>query len=107
MRYRDQEIANTAAQYDRARDLPRILGATAEDLADASIEGQRQRVIRLLRLARNSARSGRAGHWSYDPHRHVAILGALRAEQAELIARNCGECHEAATPIRPRTAIST
>ncbi len=107
MRCRNQAIADAAAHYDRGRDLPKILGATAEEFADVSIKDQRNRVGRLLRLARNSARSGRAGHWSFDPKRHVAILGALRAEQAELDARTGRARHESASPSCARTAIST
>ena len=106
-RYREQAIADAAAQYDRARDLPKLLRATVEELDDTSIKGQRNRVARLLRLARNAARSGRAGHWTYDPHRHVAILGALKAEQAELDARTVWAHDEVAPPVYARTPIST
>ena len=106
-RYREQAIADAAAEYDRTRDLPKLLRATVEELDDTSIKGQRNRVARLLRLARNAARSGRAGHWTYDPHRHVAILGALKAEQAELDARTIRAHDEVAPPFYARTPIST
>ncbi|MEM7398575.1 MAG: DUF6477 family protein [Pseudomonadota bacterium] len=105
--YREQAIADAAAQYDRQRDLPRLLRATVEELDDTSIKGQRNRVARLLRLARNAARSGRAGHWTYDPHHHVSILGALKAEQAELDARTVRTHDEVAPPVYARTPIST
>ncbi len=89
-RYRDRAVANAAAQYDRIRHLPKILNMSRDELAALSVEGRRRLVARLTRLARNSARAGRSGHWSYDPNRHIAILGALRAERQALAAQMDG-----------------
>ncbi|WP_172653357.1 DUF6477 family protein [Methyloceanibacter caenitepidi] len=82
--YRDRAIANAAARYDRRRHLPKILGTAPQDLVDFSVKGTRALIAGLTRLARNSARAGSAGHWSYDPNNHIEILGALRAERARL-----------------------
>ena len=97
-RYRDREIANAAARYDRMRHLPKLVSTTPQELADLSIEGRRMLIARLARLAGNSARAGKVGHWSYDPNRHIAILGALRAERTALAAQPDGARDEATGP---------
>ena len=106
-RYRDRAISSAAAPYDRARDLPKILGATPRELADLSTTGRRRLIARLTRLARQSARAGRCGHWAYDPNRHIAILGALQAERAQLAARMDGARDEATGQAGAPTGIST
>ena len=105
--WRNRAIAKTAAQYDRRRDLPKILSISPEELADKSAEGRRGLIARLLRLAHNSARAGRTGHWSYDPNRHIAILGALHAERDELTALTREGCNETAPSILARPGVST
>lgn len=97
-RYRDRAIANAAARYDRMRHLPKLVSTTPQELADLSIEGRRMLIARLARLAGNSARAGKVGHWSYDPNRHIAILGALRAERTALAAQPDGARDEATGP---------
>jgi hypothetical protein len=106
-RYRDRAIANAAAAYDRMRHLPQILGTTPQELADLSVRGRRALIARLIRLARNSAGAGRAGHWSYDPNRHIAILGALQAERAGLAAFLRGTGRKRGTPLRKPDRVST
>jgi hypothetical protein len=106
-RYRDRAIANAAAAYDRMRHLPQILGTTPRELADLSVRGRRALIARLIRLARNSAGAGRAGHWSYDPNRHIAILGALQAERAGLAAFLRGRGGKRGTPLRKPDRVST
>lgn len=88
--YRTCAIAATATHYTRATHLRKLLAVTPEEIADGSAQGRRKVIARLLRLARNSARAGQRGHWSYDPNRHIAILGALQAERALLTALKSG-----------------
>ena len=106
-RYRDRAIANAAAAYDRMRHLPQIFGTTPQELADLSVRGRRALIARLIRLARNSAHAGRAGHWSYDPNRHIAIQGALKAERTGLAALICGAGCKRGTPLRKPDRVST
>lgn len=66
--------------YDRRRILPRLIALDPADLdregaqLDATI---RERLARALRAER---RSGRAGSWTYDLNRHLALLQAIAAE---------------------------
>lgn len=64
--------------YERHRDLPRLVPTFAFQ-ADApprsAIVGQ------LARKLRAERRRGRAGHWSYDLNRHIALWQALLAER--------------------------
>ena len=72
-----------AILYDRRRDLARLihldpfkpLPDTAET-TDAILAGLR----RALRAERNR---GRAGHWTYDLNRHIALRQAYAAETSE------------------------
>jgi hypothetical protein len=79
-------VAGGAAEYDRGRSLPRLIGwdpfAPASD-SDASGRTIRARLTCALRAER---RRGRAGHWAYDLNRHLALLQALEGE-AELLRR--------------------
>ncbi|WP_208430458.1 DUF6477 family protein [Methyloceanibacter sp. wino2] len=106
-RYRDRAIANATARYDRIRHLPKLLGTTPQELADFSIEGRRILIARLTRLARNSARAGRAGHWTYDPNRHITILAALQAERLALAAQPDSARGEPTGPAGAPFGIST
>jgi hypothetical protein len=41
-------------------------------------------LIRLARGLRSERRLGRAGHWTYDVNRHIALAQAFRAERLAL-----------------------
>jgi uncharacterized protein DUF6477 len=70
--------------YLRARDLPRLIALWPEELADKTPEGG-LRILSKLRFAlRAERRRGRAGHWSYELNRHLALLSAYKGELAEL-----------------------
>jgi hypothetical protein len=66
--------------YDRRRDLARLIHLDpfralpdTSDTTDAILAGLR----RALRAERNR---GRAGHWTYDLNRHIALRQAYAAE---------------------------
>lgn len=70
--------------YDRNAQLPKLIGLWPHELSDCSEAGT-ERVIALLRKALRSERQrGQAGHWTYDVSRHMALVEALREEQARL-----------------------
>ncbi|MDJ0931795.1 hypothetical protein [Breoghania sp.] len=46
--------------------------------------GQSSLVSRLAKALRGERRHGRAGHWTYDLNRHIALMQAYRAERALL-----------------------
>lgn len=85
-------VSAGAAEYDRRRSLPRLIGwdpfAPASD-SDALDRTIRARLTRALRAER---RRGRAGHWAYDLNRHLALLQALEGE-AELLRRRSPAAH--------------
>jgi hypothetical protein len=71
-----------AILYDRRRDLARLIHLDpfkalpdTDETADAILAGLR----RALRTERNR---GRAGHWTYDLNRHIALRQAYAAEVA-------------------------
>ena len=74
------------ADYNRGRDLPRLLAMWPEDLADISLEGRTALVRRLASVLRRERQRGLAGDWTYDLARHRQLLIAHRAEQAALLA---------------------
>ena len=70
------------AGYQRARTLPRLIAIEPRELdipGPALDEAIRTRLERALRAERGR---GRAGHWTYDLNRHLALLQALSAEEA-------------------------
>ncbi|MCB1489479.1 MAG: hypothetical protein KDJ88_18725 [Bauldia sp.] len=70
--------------YQRERHLPRLAPVTARQLADDAPETQRYIVARLVRALRAERSRGRAGHWTYDLNRHIALKQALAAERRRL-----------------------
>lgn len=73
-----------AALYDRARHLPWLARATPEEIASHDPEIAYAIVMRLARALRAERRRGRAGHWTYDMNRHIALMHALAAETSRL-----------------------
>lgn len=70
--------------FDREAELPRLIGVWPSELRTESLDAA-ARIVALLRKAIRSERQrGRAGHWTYDLNRHLALAEALRAEQARL-----------------------
>ena len=68
--------------YDRVRHLPRILAVGPAEIEDLSQAGRRAIVAKLARALRAERSRGRAGHWTYDLNRHIALSQAYAAETA-------------------------
>jgi hypothetical protein len=76
-----ERMADAAGRvYRRARDLPSLLPLWPHELADESAEGRLSVLAKLRRALRAERRRARAGHWSYDLNRHLALLGAYKGE---------------------------
>ena len=85
-------IAASAAGYSRARDLPKLLALSPDQIEDDGASATERIVAKLSARARAQAVLGRRRHWSYDLNRHLALLAALRAERAHLAhLRNAAE----------------
>jgi hypothetical protein len=77
-------VAVGAVQYDRAQHLSRVLPVGPDEIADISASGRRAILKRLARALRAERNRGRAGHWTYDLNRHIALAQAYAAESAAL-----------------------
>jgi hypothetical protein len=77
----DSLVARGIEPYDRTRHLPRVLPVDAAELTDASHEGRRRTLARLARALRAERNRGRAGHWTYDLNRHIALAQAYESER--------------------------
>ena len=77
----DSLVAAGSAHYDRARHLPRVLPMDPLVLADDSAGGRVRTLARLARALRAERNRGRAGHWTYDLNRHIALAEAYTAER--------------------------
>jgi hypothetical protein len=74
-------VTNAGADvYDRSRHLARVLPVGPAEIADESISARRRIVARLARALRAERNRGRAGHWTYDLNRHIALRQAYLAE---------------------------
>ncbi len=71
-----------AANYLRARDLPRLLPLWPHEIEIASIAEHARLLARIRRALRMERQRGIAGHWTYDLARHAQLLSAYRAETA-------------------------
>lgn len=90
----EQGIEREADAYIRQRDLidKKLLALWPKEASNYSIPGTEQIIFRIqsalratYRLAINGDASGNERpHWSYDVNRHMALLTALRGEQARL-----------------------
>ncbi len=80
-------VAEAGARcYDRARDLPCLIALWPHELADLSPQGALRILSKLRAALRAERRRGRAGHWSYELNRHLALLSAYKGEIALLRA---------------------
>ena len=73
------------APYDRQLYLPRVLAIGPDEIADPGEEAARRLVRRLAGALRSERARGRAGHWTYDLNRHVALIRAYKAERRRLL----------------------
>jgi hypothetical protein len=70
--------------FDREAELPRLIGVWPSELRTGSLDAAARIVALLRRAIRSERQRGRAGHWTYDLNRHLALAEALKAEQARL-----------------------
>jgi hypothetical protein len=80
----DAVVAGGAAAYERSRVLPRLLPLALARLPVHEPALTAAILIRLARGLRSERRLGRAGHWTYDVNRHIALAQAFRAERHTL-----------------------
>jgi hypothetical protein len=83
---RQRVIAAGRELYDRDRHLARILPLGPDEIADRSTSARRRILARLARALRAERNRGRAGHWTYDLNRHIALAQAYEAERRDLAA---------------------
>ena len=82
--------------YERRRALPPLLAIVDSELAQDDPEAARRIISRLARALRAERQRGRAGHWSYDLNRHIALAQAFDAERRRLKSLQRAPC-----PCRP------
>jgi hypothetical protein len=85
-------IAFGGEDYERRRHLPRLIPLDPSALNDLSAPSRRAILARLARALRAERNRGRAGHWTYDLNRYVALKQAYEAEKRDLRSK----IHEAA-----------
>ena len=75
---------DAARAYDRMVQLPGLIGMWPSEIQDRSA-AVTVKILALLRRALRSERArGRAGHWTYDLNRHLALAESLKAERSHL-----------------------
>ncbi len=75
-----------ARTYDRIRDLPGLIRLDPFAGVSENAAGLGDIVARLERALRAERNRARAGHWTYDLNRHIALRQAYLAEQERLSA---------------------
>jgi hypothetical protein len=87
--------ASAESRYDRATELPKLIGLWPSEIADTTRAGRLRLLGKLRRALRGERQRGLAGHWSYDLARHRQLLAAYRAELSETLAKDQGRRTEA------------
>ncbi|MBK1625231.1 hypothetical protein CKO32_16855 [Afifella marina DSM 2698] len=64
--------------------MPRLIHRLPQELGKDDMERARSIVAHLKCALRAERRKGRAGHWSYDLNRHIALKTALDVESGDL-----------------------
>jgi len=82
----DAVVRGGAETYVRRLHLPRVLPIGPGEIADESPAARRAIVRRLARALRAERNRGRAGHWTYDLNRHIALAQAYAAERRLMAA---------------------
>ena len=77
-------IRSGIALYRRQTCLPRLLPLLPSELADESEAARRRILARLACALRAERMRGRAGHWTYDLNRHIALHQAYEGERQRL-----------------------
>ena len=86
--------------YERGRDLARLLALWPDEMACRSRLEHRRLLARLETALRRERQRGIGGHWSYDLARHAQLLAAYGAEKALYETRH-GRYARQVTPKRP------
>lgn len=77
-----EALVNGGARFfDRERHLPRLIALDPTAIATTGAAARRLRLARLVRALRAERQRGRAGHWSYDLNRHIALMQAYATEK--------------------------
>ena len=74
----------SAKAYVRNNIIPRLLPLAGADLSGPEPATTRVIVAKLAGALRSERARGRAGHWTYDLNRHIALNQAHAAERAHL-----------------------
>lgn len=80
----EADVAAGAALYVRAKNLVRVLPLMAGACEGPEPDTTRLIVRGLAQALRRERRLGRAGHWTYDLNRHMALAQAWKAESEAL-----------------------
>lgn len=72
--------AGAPAAYNRDIQLPKLLPLWPHEIEDRSAEARLKIAGKLRHALRAERRRGRAGLWTYDLNRHIALLEALAGE---------------------------
>lgn len=80
----DRTVRAGMGRYRRERQLPGLIAVNPSSLGDRSIAAAEIILARLRRALRAERRRAKAGHWTYDLNRHIALRQAYAAEAQRL-----------------------
>ena len=86
-----------ATRYQRATDLPKLIGLWPCEIADTTLKGRARLISKLKGALRAERLRGLGGHWAYDLARHYQLLTAYKCEVAALSEISNGKARRALT----------
>ena len=79
-----RQVATGAEHYERKKQLRRLLPLASVNIDGDEPANTRRIVLHLAHALRQERGRGRAGHWTYDLNRHIALAQAYKAEKMKL-----------------------
>jgi hypothetical protein len=99
-------IAGAAKPFDREIQLPKLLCLWPSELRDYSFDGTKRLVDLIRKALLAERRRSAAGHWCYDINRHLALIEALKEENARLRSLRAAALKAEAAALRRRVQDS-
>lgn len=96
---RIRRIGPPKLDYERSRDLPRLIPLWPIPCDDDGENASLYVIARLRAALRAERRRGRAGHWTYDLARHAALVQAYKAEMKRLRSAPAPDAQASATAL--------
>ena len=79
-----QTISSNVLNYDRQKDLPRLIPLWPDQVKDDTLGGIKKIIKKIDIALQSERRKAKTNHWSYNLTKHIGLLIAFKAEQKNM-----------------------